>query len=571
MKKRLMAFLLAVVTTVGSLPTAPVFAAEDVEEVVVEDAGEVTVSAGKIDTVKIVSKNGADYTSENLNDKTVKVSANETLTISVNFSSKDNEIDAEGYAYKVKAASSKATVATVTAEKELISADGALYADGIDIKGVDNGTSDVTFEVVSSNGASIAKIGKVSVEVVKAAEEQNEDPKTPSENKSESENKAEEEVIDYEALAEAQKDAEGMTAFTQIIDIDPDATYQEFDMVVKQSFTDAALAGFTYSDKKAEKKLLSISKKGKVSAKKTGKVVLRKAEKVISINIVKPAMPKKVSVEGGKPVDIKISGLESTSLNVVFVSSDPAKAAVSYNSAERTAWVTGNVKGSVTVTAYVNGKTYKTKVKVTSNAAKADYTEYKAFFNVGTSKNLKAPSGVKGVKYWEIVSANGAKSEFKSAKNPKKFIAGDVAGCVTVNGKNKEGKVLVSGNIIVQDLKLSLGKDKSASVNGIDVNAGKELVEKKVYRNNKADTYEINIKLDQKEGIKGGVKKGYAKVVFANYAQEQPVVFKSSKAANVYMNGNGVIVAKKAYKKAVTLTGKVNGKTIKIKVKVTEA
>ena len=133
-----------------------------------------------------------------------------------------------------------------------------------------------------------------------------------------------------------------------------------------------------------------------------------------------------------------------------------------------------------------------------------------------------------------------------------------------------DGKKTASCEVTVKEKKV---EPAVISVNGVSVNAGKKLINetKESKRGaNKKETYSIEIKLDQKEGVNGGIKKGYAKVVFADYEQDQPVVFKSSKAANVYYNGNGLIVAKKAYKKPVKLTGKVNGKTIVIKVKVTE-
>ncbi len=594
MKKRLMAFFLAVVTTVGSLPTAPVFAFED--EIVVEDAGEATISADEAD-LTIVSKNGADYSDADLAGETVQISANEVWSLSVNLAKADDSISADGIQFKV-VVTGDATVAQFTSEKEMVSGNGAVYTEeDIEIKGLKNGKEAYTFTVVSKNEADAdvaanwktVKAATVTVKVVEPAEEptgtptptpteptgtptpteptatptpsdsqsQNK-PTTPSENKTTSENEADqEETVDPEVVAENQKDAEGFEAFTTFMDIDPDAQFQTIDMVVKQSFTNDALKGFTTADKK-DKKIVTISKKGKISAKKVGKVVFTNGDKVLSVNVVKPIMPKKASVAGGDTIDVGIDGMMSTSLNVVFVSSDPAKASVSYDSAKRVAYVTGHVKGKVTLTAYVNGKTYKTKVTVTSDAPEA----FLGYIN----KNTKKSFTVKKLKSWTILNDNGTGVTVKG----KKFTAGATAGVVSVNGFDKKGNLLVSGNVIVQDLKLELAKGKTASVNGLDVNAGKELIVKKEGKGNKADTYEITIKLDQNEGAKGNVKKGYAKLAFVNYAQGQQVVFKSSKAANVYMNGNGVIVARKAYKKPVKLTGKVNGKKITIKVTVTE-
>nr|MCR5119852.1 IPT/TIG domain-containing protein [Lachnospiraceae bacterium] len=411
------------------------------------------------------------------------------------------------------------------------------------------------------------KLTVVKVAEDATTEEETTEPETPATEP--------EEVIDYEALAEAQKDAEGVEAFTQLIDIDPDAVNQEIYMVAKQSFTDDALKGFDYKDqekaaKKAAKKLVTISKKGKISAKKPGTVVFQKTDngvvKTLSVNVVKPVMPTKkakLNVDGGKQITVKIDGLDATpSVNVVFISSDPTKASVSYDSAKREAYVTGIVKGKVNVVAYVNGKTYKTPVKINSNAVES----FVGYINKGVkNKAIKAT----GVKKWEIISANDAVLTL-NAKGTK-FTAG-VAGAVSVNGLNKKGEKVVTGWIYVQDLDLTA--PESISVNGVSVNAGKKLTNetKESKRGaNKKETYSIEIKLDQKEGENGGIKKGYAKLAFADYKQDQPVIFKSSKAANVYYNGNGLIVAKKAYKKPIKLTGKINGKTIVIKVTVKEA
>ena len=571
MKKRLMAFLLAVVTTVGSLPTAPVFAAEDVEEVVVEEAGEVA-KVSDLDTMSIVSKNGSAYVE--VDEEGLEIVSGNTVSISVNMTSTKGAVSADKVEFGTTVEITSGTAVKITNQKDrfaTVSGNNKVYTtEDIQVKADVSGNAVLTFRVVSKNGTEWVPVSTkatktlvvkvVSKEEANTEENNNEntdvDPKTPdktpSENKSESENKAEEEVIDYEALAEAKKDAEGMTAFTQIIDIDPNAQFQSIEMVAKQSFQNDLLKGY----KSTAKKVVAISKKGKVSAKKAGFAELQGPDgKIVSVNVIKPTVDKKLKVEGGKTETIKIN-LGSTSLNVVFVSSDPAKASVSYDSAKREAYVTGIVKGSVTVTAYVNGKTYKTKVKVTSSVV----NDYVAYINKGAKKSLS----YKGVKKWVILDANGTATELKGKK---KFIAGDKAGIVSINGLGKKDALVVSGNLIVQDLTLSLATGKSASVNGVDVNAGNNTFEvKKAATGDKAETYAITVKLNEVNGI----KTGYAKLAFNSYAQGQPVVFKSSKAANVYMNGNGVIVAKKAYKKPITLSAKVNKKTIKIKVTVVE-
>lgn len=583
-----MAFLLAVVTTVGSLPTAPVFAAEDeIEEVVVEDAGS-SVSVGELTTMKVVSKNGSSYAEEELED--VQISANEVLSVSVNFSGATDDLDTTGYDLKAVASietlSGNYAVLKV-AESKMVSGNRMIFTEtDIQIEGKDNGTGTVTIQIVSKNEAGeyelVNEAASKSFELTVVKVEEDDVNNTTDDTTEEAtddktdDKTTEEEQIDPEVLAEAQKDAEGVDAFTQLIDIDPDAVNQEIYMVVKQSFTDEALKGFDYVNqekaaKKADKKVVTISKKGKIAAKKEGTVVFTKTDngvvKTLSVNVVKPVMPTKkakVSVAGGATETIKLSGLEKApSMNVVFISSDPTKASVSYDSAKREAYVTGIVKGKVNVIAYVNGKTYKTPVKVTSTVP-VEKT-YVGYINKGVkNKAIK----VTGVKKWEIISANDAVLTLNSKGT--KFTAG-VAGAVSVNGLDKKGNKVVTGWIYVQDLDLTA--PESISVNGVSVNAGKKLVNetKESKRGaNKKETYSITIKLDQKEGVNGNIKKGYAKVVFANYAQDQAVVFKSSKAANVYYNGNGLIVAKKAYKKPIKLTGKINGKTIVIKVKVEE-
>ena len=563
MKKRLMAFFLTVVTAVGSLPTAPVFADEDVtEEVVVEDAGSVSFDEADTLEVKVVSKNGAkvDIASE------VTLSANETISVNLVLKG-DDSISADGITFKTKVDFATADVATATSVAA-VSKNGVIESEEnvVITAGAKAGETNVTFEIVSGNGASLKAKATKTVKLIVTAEEEEAD--TPSENE-----------VDPEVVAEAKKDAEGFTAFTSMIDIDPDAVNQTIYMVAKQSFQDDALKGFDYKNqekpaKKADKKIVTISKKGKITAKKTaGTVVFTKTDNdvtyTLSVNVVVPQVPTKkakLEVEGGKTITVPMTGLEKTpSVNVVFLSSDPTKASVSYDSAKREAYVTGIVKGKVNVIAYVNGKTYKTPVKVTSNAPLEGYVGY---INKGVkNKAIK----VTGVKAWKIVSGNAATFDAKG----KKLTAGNEAGVVSVNGfdnKNCTGTPIVSGKIYVQDLDLKMAEGKTASVNGIDVNKGNDTLKNTTKESkkgaNKTETYEITVKLDQKEGVKGGIKKGYAKLAFKDYAQDQPIVFKSSKATFAYMNGNLVIVAKKAYKKPITLTGKVNGKTIKIKVTV---
>lgn len=582
MKKRLMAFLLAVVTTVGSLPMAPVFAEEDEfvevvveDEEVVEDAG--SVSAGKLNKLTVVSKNGAEYSETDLNEKEVKISANQVLSLSANLvSTEAGDLEVEGVNFKAVASIETASgnYAELTKDAAAMKVDGnALYTvEDIQIKGISNGVGTVTIKVVSQNETGWVEVNKnaevkFELTVVKVDDEET---TTPDDGEGEQEQgPVSGNEVDPEVAAEAQKDAEGFDAFTSIIDIDPEAQFQEIYMVAKQSFTSEALKGFDYANadtKKADKKIVTISKKGKITAKKkAGKVTFSKDGKIISVNVVVPVMPNKkakVSVDGGKTETIKLTGLEATpSVNVVFISSDPTKASVSYDSAKREAYVTGIVKGKVNVIAYVNGKTYKTPVKINSNAE----TAFVGYINKGVkNKAIKAT----GVKKWEIISANEAVLTL-NAKGTK-FTAG-VAGAVSVNGLNKKGEKVVTGWIYVQDLDLKLASGKKTlSVNGVDVNADKKLnnVTKESKRGaNKTETYEITIKLDQ---TKNNNKIGYAKIDFANYAQKQAVVLKSSKAANVYYNGNGVIVARKAYKKPIKLTGKVNGKKLVIKVKVEE-
>ncbi|MCR5119035.1 MAG: hypothetical protein K6B44_05375, partial [Lachnospiraceae bacterium] len=221
MKKRLMAFLLAVVTTVGSLPMAPVFAEEDEfvevvveDEEVVEDAG--SVSAAKLTKMELVSKNGATNTAIGAE---IQISANEVLNVSANLTtlSEAGTLD-EGVEYRAVASiktesGNFAELKKAEVEVKANDAKNALYtADYIQIEGKDNGFGDVTVKIVSKNGANWVDVSNAAkatfkLTVVKVAEdatteEETTEPETPATEP--------EEVIDYEALAEAQKDAEGV-------------------------------------------------------------------------------------------------------------------------------------------------------------------------------------------------------------------------------------------------------------------------------------------------------------------------------------------------------------------------
>ena len=150
----------------------------------------------------------------------------------------------------------------------------------------------------------------------------------------------------------------------------PDAESKEMYLVKGQSFT---LSSNTLTS--SDKAVVSIAKNGKATAKKIGTAEIRNqaGETLYAVTVVEPVFSSKnISLLPGETEDIRVSlsyGSEDLSdkYPVAWASSNPSIAQVTGTDTD--AVISGMSKGSATITAYVNGKEYKTKVKVVDTRA----------------------------------------------------------------------------------------------------------------------------------------------------------------------------------------------------------
>ena len=307
-------------------------------------------------------------------------------------------------------------------------------------------------------------------------------------------------------------------------------------LVKGQKFTlgvDWSLDGSDKDKLKAYKKLLGISKKGKVTAKKAGDVVIVKKDaggnviQSIAVNIIKPELTeKKLKLEAGV-ADKDTGSIElknAENIYVYYYSSAPDVATV-----DQTGKVTAVAKGSAKVTAYANGKAYTASVSVKEPNAVKERTLH---LSVNGSKSVKL-SGVKKT-VWDY--AEGTTEEEKalvSIKNTK--ITANKAGTVTLIAKNE-----------MTSYKMEVKVDDPAIA--------------AVHENDKYD-------------LKASGKNKYALTITAgqkltlSYADiDQPVIYKSSKPETAFIDEKGNIEARGKGKGK--FTAKVNGKTITISVTV---
>ncbi len=264
--------------------------------------------------------------------------------------------------------------------------------------------------------------------------------------------------------------------------------------------------------------VVAVSKKGLVNPKKATStaVTLSKAGRTsIKVYVSKPEIDKTKTLNAGAADTINLS-YDSAHLTVLWESSNNDVVTVAENGS-----IKAGIGGKAVVTAHINGMSYKCKVTVREQEALADRTIH---INLGDKpKAVKLPK-VKGYK-WSLQSGSSVEIAAKGKK-----IKGIAAGKSTVVATGKDGKTYTV-QVVVEDITLSgtgltsSGKNKYK----LSMSAGQ--------------TATLNFK-----------------------SVEQPVSFKSSKAATAYDMGNLSIKARQKGKTKLTAT--VNGKKITINVTV---
>ena len=296
-------------------------------------------------------------------------------------------------------------------------------------------------------------------------------------------------------------------------------------LVKGQKFTMPG-SGWKVADDKTSKKFVSVSKKGVLKAKKkTGDTEVAKitnGERTIEIVIVQPKFNNKsikLNYDSSLvPQDALGFVPGSAELPVAYFSNAPEVLDV-----QEDGRLVPRAAGTATVTAYVNGTAYKCKVKVKEETIAKDRPIY---MNVGKSRTLK----IKNVKIAQWSSGNTNIATVDD-KGHAKAVA---AGTCTIVGADKDFNEYFM-DVCVEDI---------AIVNP-EISAGKS-----------ANKYNVTMTVGQA-----------TKIQFK--AVGQKVMFKSNKGEVAYVNEAGEICAQTAG--VAKLTGKINGKTVTIKVTVNVA
>ena len=280
-------------------------------------------------------------------------------------------------------------------------------------------------------------------------------------------------------------------------------------LVKGQKFNVAA--GWAPVDKKS-KKIISISKKGRLSAKKDGTATIKNGEQVIEVTVCKPVITKSLKLEAGQTENNKITISGADGLDVLFYSAKPDVALVDESGA-----VTAVAKGKATISAFINGKEYKCTVSVKESETAKTRTMHAV---VGASKTIS----VKGVKKWESSDPEVAEMNKKGSKVTAK--------------KAGVAKLTASANDVDYTIDFYA---EDITVSGEKVTPGK------------TNKYSIALNAGESTTISlPGV--------------EQDVIFKSSKPDSAFIDEDGNVYARSAGKSK--FTAKLNGKTITISVTV---
>ena len=274
---------------------------------------------------------------------------------------------------------------------------------------------------------------------------------------------------------------------------------------------------------KNSKKIVSISKKGQFKAKKNGEaVVYFGTDKAVSANIVvcTPSIEKTsktIKLNAGESRKISLSGFEADKYPVLYYSASPDVAQVEDGE------VYALAKGTAKISVFINGKELKCTVKVSEPETLKSRTMHIA---VGSTKSIS----VKGVKGWNSEN-NDVAETLSKGKKVKAKAAGETVLTASVND--------VEYNIDVYAEDLTIGGEK--------------------------------IELDGKPGknkYKMSLKKGESDELVFSDSVMQDMIFKSSKPDVAFVDEEGHVEARS--KGSAKFTAKIDGKTITIKVVVTE-
>ena len=387
-------------------------------------------------------------------------------------------------------------------------------------------------------------------------------------------------------------------------------TYKLY-LVKGQTFT-AGGKGWTTSDKTIANVAANT---GKITAKGKGTAIVTNDTTEYTVYVAAPSVSKNsktVTVLVGQSAEVGIDlqaveGKESK-YPITWYSANPKVAAVNGG------MVTGIAKGSAKVTAYIGGKAYSATVKVIDTCkAPSKIKENKAEFSMNPlqSFNVKFDSNVFTIKN-AVWSGNGLKEVKNGYENnvisitkSGKFTAIG-PGTTTVTGTDKNSKT-VTVTVTVKPIStmgmvyITKGKTdtikfpkvtnkkadwwKSSNEKAATVDTSKKNGKVKGIDYGTSDisclykgfTFNTPVYVEDPGMVFGGkevknkekleMKVGEMKQLKINKTY-QTLNFKSSKQANVFVDENGFVYARKKGK--ANISTKINGTTYKIAVEVTE-
>lgn len=352
-------------------------------------------------------------------------------------------------------------------------------------------------------------------------------------------------------------------------------------------------------DWKSDNKCLQ-AKKGKIVAKKEGTAKLSRPGKSINVQIIAPSFDaKSVTMTAGEEKAVKLNG--TGSLGVYYISTNPDAASV-----DEDGDVTAYAKGKTIIQAYVNGVMFKYTVVVkdfdTSAKAFAGTVELAALqtvtvkasgFNAkkaswsSSDQEAKTEGLAKGVVYEDAI--------VRITDKGKLTAIGAGSTTLTATGGGAELKFTVHvDEPVVKELHMNVGAKKAFKLAGIKKQPEWTITDQTIASKDKSKIkglkagqttmtgkcenfdYTVNIYVEDPAIPEASgkpynysitIKKGEVKELMPE-GVFQPIAFKSNKSDIAFMSAEGKLYGRS--KGSANISAKVNGKTVKIKVTVTE-
>ena len=353
-------------------------------------------------------------------------------------------------------------------------------------------------------------------------------------------------------------------------------------------------------DWKSSSKILKV-KKGKAVAKKTGTATISRPGQTINVQIIEPSFESKsVKMTAGEEKQIALTN--TGSLETYYTSTNPDVASVDADGN-----VTAFAKGKTVIQGYANGKIYKCSVTVnefdTSAKTFADTVKIAPLqtvtvkapgFNAkkaswsSSDQEPKTEGLAKGVVYEDAI--------VRITDKGKLTAIGAGSTTLTATGGGTELKFTVHvDEPLEKELHINVGGKKAFKLNGIKKqpdwniedatiaskdNKGKIIGAKagETTMTGICENFEYTVKVFVENPALSGadgkpynysitIKKGETKELMSDGVY-QPIAFKSNKSHIAFLGIDGKLYGRT--KGSANITAKVNGKTVKLKVKVTD-